>query len=120
MHENAQISEFVPGRTSVWKWPWVSRRAYDFMEEMVYRLQQERDEQQKRADRAVDELIGLVGRAPVSTPAREELKEASERVEKYMKQEFDDPTGGMIDESIVEEVEAALVGSPASRDTTKK
>ena len=59
------------------KFPFVSRARYDqaeriisIHEETIARLRAERDEQQARADRALDYLALNVGYAPVSTPSR--------------------------------------------------
>lgn len=84
------------------KWPWVSRRAYEFMEATVTRLQHERDEQQSRADRLADQLVDRMGFMPVSSPVRAEMKEAVEELKKYTDaSQFEDVTSGMLDEEII-------------------
>lgn len=84
------------------KWPWVSRRAYEFMESTVERLQKERDEQQSRADRLADQLIDRAGFYPVSTPVRAELKEAAKELEKYTDaSQYEDVGQGMISSEVL-------------------
>ena len=84
------------------KWPWVSRRAYDFMEATVFRLQKERDEQQSRADRLADQLVDRMGFMPVSTPVRTEMKEAIVELQKYTDaSQFEDVNSGMLSEEVV-------------------
>lgn len=88
------------------KWPWVSRRAYEFMEATVLRLQKERDEQQSRADRLADQLIDRMGFVPVSAPVRAELKQAEEEFRKYTDaSQFEDIGAGMISEEILKMAE---------------
>lgn len=84
------------------KWPLVSRRAYDFMEATVTRLQAERDEQQSRADRLADQLVDRMGFQPVSTPVRTERKEAAKEMEAYLDaNQFEDVGSGMISEEVL-------------------
>ena len=88
------------------KWPLVSRRAYDFMEATVVRLQSERDEQQSRADRLADQLVDRMGFQPVSAPVRTEMKEAMAELEKYVDaSQFEDVGSGMISPDVLELVE---------------
>lgn len=85
------------------KWPWVSRRAYEFMEATVERLQHERDEQQSRADRLADQLIDRMGFVPVSAPVRAEMKEAVKELEKYTDaSQYEDVGAGMISSEVLQ------------------
>jgi hypothetical protein len=85
------------------KWPWVSRRAYEFMELTLERVQKERDDFRDEAARAKDELINRMGFSPVSAPVRSEIKEANAEVEKYLaSSQFEDVSQGMLSEEVLE------------------
>lgn len=78
--------------------PWVSRRYAELLERTVERLQQERDEQTNRADRAVDNLAMAVGASPVSTSVRQDAAVDREDTEKYLASLIiEDDTAGMLD-----------------------
>lgn len=94
------------------QWPWVSRRAFELTVEQLERVIKERDVAYEARDRALDQVIFRLGYEPVSAPVRAEAKEAREKQEEFMQQQFDDPGAGMLDESLVDEVAAALVGVP--------
>lgn len=83
------------------KWPWVSARYARFLEATVARLQHERDEQQQRADLALDQLAGARGFEPSTPAVRQEMKDAAKEVEKYLTEQFEDPNAGMLSEEIV-------------------
>ena len=64
----------------------------NFLSRPLSVYKRERDEQQLRADRLCDEAIAHIGYAPVSTPARNELKEAEAAVEAAVQHIYDDDT----------------------------
>ena len=84
------------------KWPFVSRRAYELMEETLSRVIRERDEQCLRADRAMDSLVERFGIAPVSTPARAEQREEAKKVEEYLASfAYEDAGSGQISDEML-------------------
>jgi uncharacterized coiled-coil DUF342 family protein len=84
------------------RWPWVSRRAYELLETAVDELRKERNEYRDQADRAKDELINRVGFIPVSTPVREEMKQAQEEFRKLEESlQFEDTATGMISSEVL-------------------
>ena len=68
---------------------------------MVEHLQKQRDEQQQRGDCAVDQLAATKGFEPSTPSVRKELKAATDEVERYLVEQFEDPEAGMISEEIV-------------------
>lgn len=90
------------------RWPpLVSARYAEFLEKTVERLQRERDEQQERADRAMDNLAMTYGHEPSTPRVREELKEAQSEVEEFLtSMEVEDPHAGMLSAEIVALAEA--------------
>ena len=85
------------------RWPYVSRRAYDILEQSVETLRADLREAREQADRAKDELINRVGFSPVSLPVRAEMKEAAAEIEKYIDaSQFEDVGSGMISEEILQ------------------
>jgi len=66
------------------RWPWVSRRYAEFLEKTVERLQHERDDQQKRADLALDQLSASRSFEPSAPAVRAEMKEANAEIEQYI------------------------------------
>src|SRR3974377_1008902 len=83
------------------KLPWVSRRYAEFLEKTVERLQKERDDQQARADLALDQLAAHAGYEPSTPTVRTEMKAAEAEIQKYLEEQFEDPEAGMISEEIV-------------------
>lgn len=92
------------------KWPLVSRKYADFLESTVTRLQHERDEQQSRADRAMDALTSRFGYEPVSMSVRAEVAAVRDQVEQAASVLYEDAGSGMIAEEVLEM--AAELGAP--------
>ena len=96
------------------RFPWVSRRAYDLILEQFERVLKERNEQQERADRAMDQMASRFGFEPVTPVVRTEFVETQKKqqseLEQYLSQTNEGSDGGMIDESYVDEIEQNLVG----------
>ena len=96
------------------RFPWVSRRAYDLILEQFERVLKERNEQQERADRAMDQMASRFGFEPVTPVVRTEFVETQKKqqseLEQYLAQTNEGSDGGMIDESYVDEIEHNLVG----------
>lgn len=90
-----------------WRLPFVSRRAYDLILEQFERVLLERNQQQERADRAMDQLATRYGYEPVSAPVRQEVAAARASVDAHLAQ-TEDPGMGMIDEEYIDSVQAAL------------
>lgn len=72
------------------RWPWVSRRWCDYLELEIDRLRTERNEQQLRADRAIDIMsVSYTGR-PVSSENVNRDDAARQNAEALMALEEDD------------------------------
>ena len=63
------------------RWPWVSRRYAEYLERLVEKLQQERDQQQVRADNAFDRLYMMSGAPPISPAAVQKNDEEVAKME---------------------------------------
>lgn len=99
------------------QFPWVSRRAFELLEENFHRVLKERNDHQERADRALDQMASRFGFEPVTPMVRTEFiaerKEAKSEIDAYLAQTNEGSDGGMIDESLVDEIESNLAGKPS-------
>jgi hypothetical protein len=83
--------------------PWVSRRAYELLEQQRDSLISDLKEARLQADRAKDALIDRVGFSPVSSPVRSEIKAANDELEKYIEaSQFEDVGAGMISADVLQ------------------
>ena len=96
-----------------WRLPWVSRRAYELLESTLERALRERNEYRESAYRAMDQMASRFGFEPVSAPVREEVAAAKAEVEAHVSQLNEDPGAGMLDESLIDQMERDLAGAPA-------
>lgn len=94
--------------------PLVSRRAYELLETSHDRILRERNEYRESYVRAMDQMVSRFGFEPVSAPVRQEQTAAREAVEAHVSQLNEDPGAGMLDESVIDQMEADLAGTPAN------
>jgi hypothetical protein len=87
--------------------PFVSRRYAEFLEETLKRVIAERDEQQRRADIALDQLAASRGFEPSTPSVRAEVL-ASKEIERYLVEQFEDPEAS----GMIEEIAKAVEGEP--------
>lgn len=89
-----------------WKWWWVSRRAYDLVNEQLARVQAERDSYRDRGDRLYDETILRFGYEAATPRVRQEI--AAETVAAVEALAFDDPFGGLLDDEVERAVDEVV------------
>lgn len=96
-----------------WQLPFVSRRAYDILVAQLERLQVERDSYRDRGDRIYDETIMRFGYEAATPRVRQEVRAEAEEYDAALA--LEDPTDGMLDESIEETIDAAVTASETQR-----
>lgn len=99
-----------------WRWPWVSRRAYDLVAAQLELVQTERNEYRDRGDRIYDETILRFGYEPATPRVRQENAVAAEKYQADVAQRFEDPLSIDIDE--IESAVDAVIADEAKKGTT--